>query len=356
MSFLDAWRLGAADYAVLAFTFAASLWGTRATIPYAMARGVLDVPNDRSLHRNPTPRGGGMPLVVIWTVVLAWLGATSRLSGHLVMVLAGAVPIALVGWVDDHRSLPRSVRFCAQMLCAAWAVAWLGGMPQLVLGTVVVPLGAFGAVLATLFLVWVTNLYNFMDGSDGLAGVQAGLGGSFAAVIFLSNGLEGLGLGAAALSVGALGFLWSNWPPARIFLGDVGSNLLGFAFGALVLAGERSAGLGLVLVLPFLVFGVDATVTLLRRLLSGRRLVEAHCSHAYQRLIKIGWSHVTVALSLGGMILILGPLAVWAAADRARVLPTAAALSGVLIVAMLLVPGAGSESAEAVKTPTTHSE
>ena len=329
---------GAAEYVLLGCAFLVSLLGTKLVYRYALRRGILDVPNERSLHESPLPSGGGMPLALVWGGTLVWLAATAELAPTEVLALAAALPIALMGWVDDRRNLSRAFRFGTQIVCATWAVVWLRGMPDVQLGAGSLNLGILGGVLSVVFLVWVTNLYNFMDGSDGLACTQGVLGGAFAAVILFLNGLGGLGLAAAVLSLGSLAFLRWNWPPAQIFLGDVGSNLLGFAFGALVLAGERRAGLGLLLVMPFLVFGVDASVTLLRRVMQGERIVDAHRTHAYQRLIERGWSHRTVAMALASMVAGLGALAVWASLDRERILIAFSVATSILVVVTVLVP------------------
>jgi Fuc2NAc and GlcNAc transferase len=223
----------------------------------------------------------------------------------------GAVAIALVGWWDDRISVSAAVRLCVQVASAVWAVTWLGGFPELNLGSATVYLGAWGSVVAVLALVWLSNLYNFMDGIDGIAGSQAVVAGAAIALILWSAGAPGLAIVGAVIGASACGFLYWNWAPARIFMGDVGSGTLGFAFGAIALAADRSTGVpALVLLLPLGVFIADATFTLFRRMLKGERIYAAHRSHVYQQLVQRGWGHGAVtslvaALGLGLMVLAL---------------------------------------------------
>jgi Fuc2NAc and GlcNAc transferase len=291
--------------AVLLPGFALALsWSLTA---FVLRRAPMDRPTDRSLHEVPTPRGGGLGLVVAVLVVtaLAWgLGEVGR--GLAVALLGGGSLVAAVGWWDDHQGLSARVRFVAHLAAAAWAVAWMGGMPTLSLGSQVVVLGPVGAVLATIALVWGINLYNFMDGIDGLAGLEAVCVGVGAALLLWPTGGPAAATLPLTLAAAAAGFLAWNWAPARIFMGDVGSGFLGLAIGVLALAGERSFGVpSLAWVTLGMVFLLDATVTLLRRGLRGERVYAAHRSHAYQRLVRAGWSHRRVALCVLGLNLVL---------------------------------------------------
>ncbi len=281
-----------------------------------LARAVLDVPNERSLHTSPTPRGGGVAVAVVVLAVIGWLGLRALLPGRVVIGLAGgAIIVALVGWIDDVRSLPNRVRAGAQAVAAIWFLYWIGGVTSLRMGEALIPLGIGGSILALVGIVWSINLYNFMDGIDGLAGGQAVVAATIATIL-LADRDPGLALTSAAIAGAAIGFLAWNWAPARIFLGDTGSGLLGFLFAALAILSERSAGPSAVSwVLLGAVFVFDATVTLVRRMMRGERWYAAHKSHAYQRAVRSGFSHARVT---GGAILLSGVTGALAAALLGR--------------------------------------
>jgi Fuc2NAc and GlcNAc transferase len=276
----------------------------------AVDRSVLDVPNERSLHLSPTPRAGGVAIAAVVLVVLAWLGWHDLLEAAVVAGLAGGVVVVTtVGWMDDLRSLPSGVRALAQLAAAAWFLWWAGGMGTLALGERTVALGPAGTALALIAIVWSINLYNFMDGIDGIAGGQAVVAGGVGAGL-LAGAAPGLSFLSAAIAGASLGFLVWNWSPARIFMGDAGSGLLGFLFAALALLSERGGGPPLV---SWLLFGgafiFDATVTLIRRIVKGERWYAAHKSHAYQRAVQSGWSHAQVSsgvVALSAVLCLLG--------------------------------------------------
>ncbi len=299
--------------ALLLMTILASLGLTRLSLAYARRRSLLDVPNERSSHVAPTPRGGGLGMTGAYLAAVAALtlhGAVDHEMGTA--LLGGGALVAAIGWVDDHRSLAARWRVLTHSAAALWALWWLGGMPTVDLGTARLTLGAWGWPIATMAVVWLTNLYNFMDGIDGLAGTQAVTTGSVAALLVASRD-PGLTLGCLALVAAALGFLWWNRPPARIFMGDVGSGLLGYCFAVLAIAGERHGSLpALLWTLLLAVFVWDATFTLGRRVIRGERWYEAHRSHGYQCLVQKGWSHAQVTLAVLMLnCVVLAPLAWW---------------------------------------------
>ena len=178
-------------------------------------------------------------------------------------------------------------------------------------GASAIHLGLCGGLVAVLAIVWSTNLFNFMDGIDGIAGVEATVVGTIAGTLLVRTaGGTGLGFVALAVAGAAAGFLCWNWQPARIFMGDVGSSFLGFVFATLALASERARVLpALVWVILSAAFIVDATVTLLRRIHRGY-VSEAHRTHAYQRAVQSGWSHRNVASAVGVLGIVLGAVAV----------------------------------------------
>lgn len=279
---------------------------------HALQRDLLDHPNERSSHTAPTPRGGGLALAIVTlagTLVLAAAGALAWPAA--IGLVGGGALVAGIGWLDDLSPRHAALRAGVHAMAAAWLLYWIGGVGMLRLGAGPVPLGTFGNLLALGAIVWSINLYNFMDGIDGLAGGQAVLAAGTGAAL-LAAGAPGLASLSAVVAGAGLGFLWWNWAPARIFMGDVGSGLLGFLFAALAILSDQGGGPG-ILTWAMLggVFVADATLTLLRRMLRRERWYAAHRSHAYQRAVVSGWSHARVtgaALALGG----LGVLLAWA--------------------------------------------
>jgi UDP-N-acetylmuramyl pentapeptide phosphotransferase/UDP-N-acetylglucosamine-1-phosphate transferase len=240
----------------------------------------LDRPNPRSLHSVPVPRTGGVAIMMGIFVAALTLRADHGIVGP-------AAALAALSYLDDQHQLPALVRLMAHLL-AAGIFVWssIGFENTLV------------AVILILALAWLTNLYNFMDGSDGLAGGMAVIGFSAYAIAAWLGGMIGLSLLSLSIAAAAAGFLIFNFPPARIFMGDVGSIPLGFLAGAIGAAGWRQglwpSWFPLVVFAPFI---VDASVTLVRRLLRGQRVWQAHRQHYYQRLILSGWSHRKTAAS-----------------------------------------------------------
>lgn len=301
---------------------------------WAIRRAMLDHPNERSSHTRPTPRGAGIALAF---VVLLWLvaaGFTDTLPWNTVIGLTGGGAIvAGVGWLDDVRSLSAHWRLAFHFLAATWTVAWLGGMPTLSLGQTSAVLGMAGAALAVIGIVWAINLFNFMDGIDGITGVEAVSIGAIGGALLL--GLSSPGLAQLSLVIGgaALGFLFWNWAPAKIFLGDVGSGFIGFVIAAMALASENAKAVPLMVWgILSAVFIVDATLTFGRRLRSGHWR-DAHRNHAYQRAVQSGWSHSAVSAVVGIINLFLGAIAAATITGRISI-PVA------VLLALLLVGGA----------------
>jgi UDP-N-acetylmuramyl pentapeptide phosphotransferase/UDP-N-acetylglucosamine-1-phosphate transferase len=244
------------------------------------ARLALDQPNERSLHERPVPRTGGIAVLAGTASVIVFL------KGAYWLPLALALILAAVSLVDDLRDMPSPVRLVVHLTAAAVLV-----------GNALWPGHPLGVVLLVIAIAWFVNLYNFMDGSDGLAGGMAVIGfGTHAAAAYLA-GDAALAALCVAVAAAAAAFLAHNFPPARIFLGDVGSIPLGFLAGALGLIGWQR-GLW-PLWFPVLVFGPfigDATITLARRLLRRERVWQAHRDHYYQRLVRMGAGHRGTAL------------------------------------------------------------
>ncbi len=299
---------------------------------YAL-RHLLDLPSARSSHSVPTPRGGGVAIVLAFFSGLPPVWAAGLIDSALLLALLGAGgSMALLGFVDDHRPLPARVRLVGHGLAALWVLYCLGGLPPLPLWGMSLELGAAGWVLGLLYLVWLLNLYNFMDGIDGIASLEAlsvCLGGVLLLMLTGGEGSAVLLLLAAAVA----GFLYWNLPPARIFMGDAGSCFLGISLGVLSLhaAAQQPVLLWSWLILLG-VFIVDASWTLLRRLLRGEVLYKAHCSHAYQRAARRWGSHrrVSIAVTLINLLWLL-PLALLVATGWLE------GLSGLLLAWLLLL-------------------
>lgn len=280
---------------------------------YALARSMLDVPNDRSSHTVPTPRGGGVSIVVTFLsgLVAMWSAGLIDSGFFLGAVGAGGL-VAVIGFMDDHGHIAARWRLLGHFAAAAWVLWWTGGLaPMEVFGIAFDP-GWVGNVFALFYLVWMLNLYNFMDGIDGLASVEAISVCGSVCLLYWISGHEGFVWTPLLLAMSVLGFLVWNFPPAKIFMGDAGSGFLGIILGAL---GLQAASVGPDLLWAWLillgVFVVDATFTLLRRLLRGEKVYEAHRSHAYQYASRVYGRHlpVTVAVALINVLWLL-PVAI----------------------------------------------
>lgn len=285
-------------------------WGLR---QYALAGSLMDVPNERSSHVIPTPRGGGGAIVLSFLAVLPFLASQNILSWESIAALLGSGGlVALIGFLDDHGHIAARWRLLGHFVGAVWALVWLGGLPALDIMGHSIRLGWLGHVLAAFYLVWMLNLYNFMDGIDGIAAVEAVsvcLGG---AILFMIVGSITLAIVPLVLAAAVGGFLVWNFPPAKIFMGDAGSGFLGITLGVLSLqAASVAPEFFWSWVILLGVFIVDATWTLIRRLLRGEKVYEAHRSHAYQWASRMCGRHLPVTLGVAAINLLwLGPLAV----------------------------------------------
>ncbi len=305
---------------LLALAAGASAALTGAVRGYALRKNVMDLPGARSSHTRPTPRGGGAAIVLVF---LAGLGAATwegMVEVRTAVGFAGAgLAVALVGFADDHGGVAARWRLAVHAAAAAWALGWMGGLPPVSFGGTPVRLGWAGDAVAVVYLVWLLNLYNFMDGIDGLAAGEAVTVGVAAALLL---GWSGSGPSAwflpACLAAASLGFAFWNWPPARIFMGDVGSGFLGLMFGLLsVDTAWRNPRAPCIWLILLGVFVADATFTLLRRMVRGEKLHQAHRSHAYQKAAVRWRSHLPVTLAIIGINCFwLAPLAAAVALGR----------------------------------------
>jgi len=272
--------------------FIASWWLTGRVLAWLTRRAILDRPVARSAHRVPVPRGGGLalipPILTAW-LVLAALGRASPASAGVAALAAG---LAALSWCDDVRSLPAWLRLGAHLAAAAIGLALL---PGAVFQGVLPPL--LDRIATALLWVWFVNLFNFMDGIDGITGVETAACGTGVALVVLSlgNDPDGSAVLGVTLAAGALAVLCWNWHPAQLFLGDVGSVPLGYLLGWLLLALAAKGIWAPALILP-LYYLADATITLGRRLLRRERVWEAHRQHFYQRALGSDGNHAAVAL------------------------------------------------------------
>lgn len=274
---------------------------------YALARSLMDVPNERSSHVIPTPRGGGVAIVAGFLIALVGLWHWGIIGRETALALGfGGGLVAAIGFLDDHGHIAARWRLLGHFIAAIWTLFWLQGVPALpVFGGVLAP-NAFWLACTVVYLVWLLNLYNFMDGIDGIAGIEAltvCLGG--VVLSWLSLGSNPVWLLPATLGLAALGFLIWNFPPAKIFMGDAGSGFLGFILGAMaVVFAHLNSPLFWSWIILLGVFVVDATVTLFRRALRRQRLQVAHRSHAYQHASRVIGAHRPVSLAVAAINLL----------------------------------------------------
>jgi len=258
-------------------------------------------PGERQSHEVATPTGGGLGLIFSIVVTSLCLQVVIPLPGFWWQnMLPGVLLLAIVGWRDDKMPVSSLVRLLVQLAVSFWLLGF--GWFQFSLSNA----GVFAVTI--LAMVWMMNLYNFMDGSDGMAGFQGVFAGVIMAVLFQTNDQHAMALLALLVAAACAGFLPLNFPHARVFMGDVASVPLGFIFASLAVYGIQTDSLSLsVSILIMSVFIVDATLTLLARVFRGERWYTAHAQHVYQRLIAQRWSHrqVLVVYQSINVILVL---------------------------------------------------
>ena len=309
---------------------------TGALIPILRRRDMLDYPNERSSHYAPTPRGGG--IAVTGSILLAWIALhkVGLVASSLISIVLGTSLLALVSWIDDWRGLSPGMRLVAQGAAVTIGMLVLPGAPS-ALATWLGPTLFF--VAAGLVWVWWINLFNFMDGIDGLAVSEAAAicGGLLLFAIVGEGADPAAALLAAGIIGAAIGFLVWNWSPARIFLGDVGSVPLGYLSGFLLLELATRGRWKIALILP-LYFFADATITLFRRLLAGERFWEPHRQHFYQQAVRSGLAHAAVVKRvIAANLLLIG--CGWVAENGGAVISLVAAI--VIVAALLVALAAG---------------
>lgn len=262
---------------------------------------VFDVPSARSSHADPVVRGGGVGIGVALGVGLLATSGRHDISGYSGFVIA-LVGFALIGLIDDLRhNQPIPVRLASQLVAGTVAaLALLNGSDQTWGLSIVL------VAVVTGWLVAFANVFNFMDGIDGISAVEATVIAATASVLALLDDDPTLATVAAVVAAAAVSFLPYNFPRARLFMGDVGSYLLGAGLAALVVLGIRAGIIAFALLAPFAPYLADGSVTLGRRFIRGERWWEPHRQHAYQRLVDAGWSHGSTVLLIGLVTAVCG--------------------------------------------------
>ena len=288
---------------IFALIAAISWLATRLTLGWLERRAILDRPNERSSHSRPTPRGGGLAVTAVLLAGGAALAGWSAAGTELWVVLGGTAALALLSWLDDLADLSAALRFGAHIVVVVAALFALPADAAIFQGLLPPWLDRLAAGLAWL---WFINLYNFMDGIDGMSGVETmtlGLG-LFGLALLLPGALPMVGWMGLIAAAAAFGFLLWNWHPARLFLGDVGSVPLGFLLGWLLLETAAAGQWAAALILP-LYYLADATITLARRAWRGEKVWRAHREHFYQQPAAGGWPHDRIMLRVIAANLVL---------------------------------------------------
>jgi Fuc2NAc and GlcNAc transferase len=275
---------------------------------YYIKKSLLDEVNERSSHTIPTPHGGGIAIAITWFIGLIYLYINNQIDSNLFYAFFIGIIISIVSFFDDIYDLSAKLRLLVQSSVAIIGLYLIGGLESIYLGFFIVDNQILTNIFAFLLIVWFINLTNFIDGINGYVGSEFIFLG-IAGIILFSEAYFGI------LIVSVLGFLYWNWNSAKIFMGDVGSTLLGYNIAIITVHSSNIEPTNLwIWVTLFGVFWFDATLTLLRRKLNGEKLSQAHKKHAYQRLTQIGWSHYKVtnySILLNSLILLLVFLSLW---------------------------------------------
>lgn len=292
--------------------FAGTYFGVAIFRIWSLKNNIVDVPNERSSHTMPTPRGGG--LIIVLGSLFAYI-VSSKITGRNFSgtYLIASSAIALISWLDDLLNISFVWRFLIQAAAAITIILALGYFRQIYVPLFgIINLQGFGAILTFVWIVWLTNAFNFMDGIDGLASIQAVIAGIGWLIIGKIAGLDGAAMLGGMLAFSSFGFLLHNWQPAKVFMGDVGSAFLGFSFAVLPLIAERDVapensilsflpGISIIVVWLFI---FDTVLTFSRRLSRGEKVWRAHREHIYQKLVIYGFSHQFVSILYGFLSLV----------------------------------------------------
>jgi Fuc2NAc and GlcNAc transferase len=292
------------EFFILPMVFLFAVAVTAAIRTHALRSRLLALPSNRGLHEVPTPVGGGLAIVLAYLVTVLFVTVRFSLGWVNAGLLVAALPVAVAGYADDRLQLDAGVRLIVQFCCAFAAVILAGDIPALPLGPWLIDGAVLQWLLVPVSLVWLCNLYNFMDGIDGLAGMEAAFVCLAASLLLVWGDDVPLALLCLGLFSASCGFLVWNLAPARIFMGDVGSGFLGLTLGLVALVSYLHGSMSLwSWVILLACFVIDATFTLVRRLLRGEKMHQAHKQHAYQHAAtsyrshgKVGWMVTAINL------------------------------------------------------------
>jgi Fuc2NAc and GlcNAc transferase len=258
---------------------------------YAIRKSIIDIPTSRSSHAVSTPRGGGIAISITWFIAITFLFLRKEINYSLFFALLSGLPISAIGLIDDINTIAPKVRFLVQLISSTMAIFFLGGINSIDIGFSQLHIPVLFSIIAIIGIIWFTNLFNFLDGIDGY--ISAEIIFICLAAYILSGSVLPLFLVSAVA-----GFLLWNWQPAKIFMGDVGSTLLGFTIGVFAIHYQNINQFSIItwLMLSSL-FWFDATITLFRRLKNHEKLSEPHKKHAYQRIVRFGFTHQRTVIS-----------------------------------------------------------
>lgn len=276
---------------------------------WSLQRKIFDIPNERSSHTKPTPRGGGLIICIVCLSIFLTYCFLFQIN-FFWAYFAGATIVALISWLDDLYSISSVWRFLCHSLAAILVVWSLGFWDSVYIpfaGTF--QFGQIGQVITFFWIVWMINAYNFMDGIDGIAGAQALTAGIGWLIIGILLGIEHTSFYGGVIAFSSLGFLIHNWQPAKIFMGDIGSAFLGYSFAVLPLLALKETDkeqflLPVIAVTLVLLFVFDSLITLFKRIFKREKIWQAHREHIYQRLIISGFSHRFVTGIYAGLSII----------------------------------------------------
>ena len=278
----------------------------------ALRLKIVAIPNERSLHNKVTPRGGGIIIAIVFLAFLLVFYITRQIMvAEFLVLFGGGLIMAVTGFLDDILELKASIRFIIQFFAVGWGLYWIGGIPSTVFFERLPVLYAIANAVAVVALVWFINSFNFIDGIDGLATSGATFFSLSIGGYFLWQGIEPYGSLLIVLAACSLAFLCFNWPPAKIFLGDAGSNFFGYLFGAMILITVKNGNLSIwtwLIILAYLI--TDTTTTTFLRLCLVKGWYHTHRSHAYQNLARVLDNHKFVTCLITGInVFYLLPLA-----------------------------------------------
>lgn len=317
--------------------------------------GLIDVPNGRSSHAVPTPTGGGLAVVITATAAIGLLAVLGVIPTRLFLALGpGGAAVGIIGFIDDRKSLSARIRLFVHFIAAAWAVLCIGPVDLLRIGGVTPGLEWLSYAVSTVGIVWFLNMFNFMDGIDAIAASEAVfLCAGTSLLALYSAGVSYIGASAAVIGASSAGFLIWNWPPAKTFMGDVGSGYLGFVFGVMGVASGAHSGSALCSCLILAgVFVVDSTYTLLRRFIRGEPVTVPHRTHAFQLLAqRMGHRNVTLAVTLVNLAWLL-PCAVASALWPQDAMGIMALALGPVILGAVAIGAGRPETAPVAEEPS----